>query len=118
MNDTSKNRDRGTIKWTAMMLPEHVGMLRELKHKSKKHQKPIIDEQKLEEYEYIIFEAIETNSQLTFNYWRNGFFEEFTGYVNYIDHVIKRLHVKDKNGDIEYIQIDTINSMSIYSEGI
>ena len=24
-------KDRGTIKWTAMMLPEHVGSLRELK---------------------------------------------------------------------------------------
>ncbi|MBU9714411.1 YolD-like family protein [Evansella tamaricis] len=105
------NRDRGVIKWTAMMLPEHVKMLRDFDYKQRQQPKPTLDEQKLEEYEYIICEAMENNTELTFKYWKNGFYEEFTGSIYYIDHVTKRLHVKDKNEDIEYIQIDCINSI-------
>ncbi|MEC0474649.1 YolD-like family protein, partial [Bacillus licheniformis] len=29
-------KDRGSIKWTAMMLPEHVGLLRELESRQNK----------------------------------------------------------------------------------
>ncbi|WP_419893407.1 YolD-like family protein [Oceanobacillus kimchii] len=40
--------DRGTIKWTAMMLPEHAELLNQLKEKKNRKQKPILDEQQLE----------------------------------------------------------------------
>ncbi|MED1749275.1 hypothetical protein [Bacillus zhangzhouensis] len=38
-------RDRGAIKWTAMMLPEHVARLKHDLAETKKTDKPIIDEQ-------------------------------------------------------------------------
>ncbi|MBU9720140.1 YolD-like family protein [Bacillus alkalicola] len=107
----NNNKDRGTIKWTAMMLPEHVGMLRDLEHNLKKQPKPEIDEQKLEEYEFTICEALEFNKELTFHYWKNGFFEDVTGHVHYIDHITKRLHIKSTSGDVEYIKIDCITSI-------
>lgn len=105
------NRDRGTIKWTAMMLPEHVSMLRELQYQQTKEPKPAIDEQKIEEYEYIICEAMEFNAELYFKYWKNGFFEEFRGSVHYIDHVTKRLTVINNKGDVDYIPINCICSI-------
>lgn len=38
-------KDRGTIKWTAMMLPEHVELLKQLEHEQQKVKKPELDEQ-------------------------------------------------------------------------
>ncbi|HEY4601282.1 MAG TPA: YolD-like family protein [Cerasibacillus sp.] len=49
MNDHIK--DRGTKKWTSIMLPEHVKALRELNKELDKVQKPILDEQKIWENE-------------------------------------------------------------------
>lgn len=33
-------KDRGTIKWTAMMLPEHVSLLRELENNHTIYKQP------------------------------------------------------------------------------
>lgn len=38
-------KDRGTKKWTSIMLPEHVKALRELNAELNKVEKPILDEQ-------------------------------------------------------------------------
>ena len=109
--DMKKNKDRGTIKWTAMMLPEHVAMLRDLQYEHSKQPKPELEPQQIEEYEYIICEAMEYDEELNFRYWKNGFFEEFTGKVHFIDHVTKKLHITN-NKDMEYIQIDSIVSIA------
>ncbi|PAE16966.1 hypothetical protein CHH91_06910 [Virgibacillus sp. 7505] len=43
--------DRGKIKWTSLMLPEHVEMLQQMGREIGKTMPPIIDEQQLEELE-------------------------------------------------------------------
>lgn len=44
-------RDRGNIKWqSAMMLPEHVKMLKNLKLDYYRQDKPLVDEYQLEEF--------------------------------------------------------------------
>ena len=43
------NRDRGTIKWNAMMLPEHVKLLREWKAEDDETERPHLDEWALQE---------------------------------------------------------------------
>lgn len=55
-------KDRGTIKWTAMMLPEHVQHLKELVIDERRVEKPILDEQMVEEFELIICEAMKFNN--------------------------------------------------------
>ncbi len=42
-------RDRGRIKWTSLMLPEHVKMLRDWANEDMWEKTKEIDEQKLEE---------------------------------------------------------------------
>lgn len=42
-------RDRGNIKWNAMMLPEHVKVLREWREKDKYEEKPTLDEGALQD---------------------------------------------------------------------
>lgn len=41
-------KDRGVIKWTSMMLPEHVEMLKEMWKETEKIPKPELDLQELE----------------------------------------------------------------------
>lgn len=43
--------DRGKIKWTSLMLPEHVEMLQQMGREIGKAKPPIMDEQQLEELE-------------------------------------------------------------------
>ncbi|WP_185959636.1 YolD-like family protein [Lentibacillus cibarius] len=42
----SEVNDRGTKKWTAMMMPEHEEMLQQMWQEQEYKQKPILDEQK------------------------------------------------------------------------
>lgn len=51
-------RYRGTMKWTAMMLPEHVKMLRDEFIEYDKVDKPTLDEHQLEEINSTILEAM------------------------------------------------------------
>lgn len=43
------NKDRGTIKWNAMMLPEHVKLLREWQAEDQLVEKPQLDEAQFEQ---------------------------------------------------------------------
>ncbi|WP_186318725.1 YolD-like family protein, partial [Bacillus licheniformis] len=47
-------KDRGSIKWTAMMLPEHVSLLRELESRQNKVKRPVLDLSQIEDMEMVI----------------------------------------------------------------
>lgn len=60
----------------------------------------------------IICEAMEFNSVLVISIYRDGFIDEVTGHVHYIDEVKQRLHVKDLKGDTWFISIDSLVSVN------
>lgn len=78
-------QDRGSIKWTAMMLPEHVKLLREYNESLDKVEKPVLDEQKYEEFNEVICEAMEENITLQFTYYQKGEIKKLVGNIHYID---------------------------------
>ncbi|WP_412055644.1 YolD-like family protein [Bacillus inaquosorum] len=82
-------RDRGTIKWTSMMLPEHLTKLQDLLDVSK-IEKLSLDAQQIEEMDILVSEALEFNKELVFN---NGFVENVAGRVRYINFEQQKLHV-------------------------
>ena len=49
--------DRGTIKWTSLMLPEHVEAIQKLWKEDDRVEKAILDEQQLEELEFALQRA-------------------------------------------------------------
>ena len=49
--------DRGTIKWTSLMLPEHVEAIQKLWKEDERVEKAILDEQQLEELEFALQRA-------------------------------------------------------------
>ncbi|QJC88744.1 YolD-like family protein [Bacillus inaquosorum] len=82
-------RDRGAIKWTSMMLPEHLTKLQDLLDVSK-IEKLSLDAQQIEEMDILVSEALEFNKELVFN---NGFVENVAGRVRYINFEQQKFHV-------------------------
>ncbi|UUI85588.1 YolD-like family protein [Bacillus halotolerans] len=90
------------------ILPEQRALLLNKKREVQKIEKPILDEYQLEEMARTICEAMEFNSVLVISIYKDGFIEEVTGHVHYIDEVKQRLHVKDLKGDTWFIAFDLI----------
>jgi len=78
-------KDRGTIKWTAMMLPEHVQELRELWEKDKKVPMRTIDEQKIELINYTIKNAMTANMMVKITFYEGSTYVEKLGHIREID---------------------------------
>jgi YolD-like protein len=100
--------DRGNIKWTAMMLPEHVKLLRQFDKTHDIVEKPVLDEQKLDQLNDLIFEAMEFNSLLEFTYYHRGSTETVEGKIHYIDIHKKELRIEIQNGDILRMKLSDI----------
>ena len=107
-------KDRGTIKWTAMMLPEHVQSLKEIMIDEQKLKKPELDEQAIEEFELIICEAMEFNTTLLIEVFNNGFINTITGTVHYINHMKSQLIIQDNQGYFHHIPFK--NLVNIHQE--
>lgn len=73
--------DRGNIKWTAMMLPEHVELLQDLNKQQEYKSKPILDEQQMEFHGFKLAEAANKEKEVWIKYYRNHDFCETVGYV-------------------------------------
>ncbi|MED4456138.1 YolD-like family protein [Metabacillus fastidiosus] len=101
-------KDRGIIKFTAMMLPEHKGSLKQLLEDEKKIPKPILDEQRIEEIETIILNAMEFNESLIFQVYKKGALIEVVGTTHYIDHLNKELRIKDDKDKVHLIKFNNI----------
>ncbi|WP_163135740.1 YolD-like family protein, partial [Bacillus subtilis] len=101
-------RDRGTIKWTSMMLPEHLTQLKQDLIDVSKIEKPSLDDQQIEEMDLLVSEALEFNKELRFKLFNNGFVENVTGRVHYINFEQQKLHVKDQNDNTVYISMNNI----------
>ncbi|MGA4719533.1 YolD-like family protein [Fictibacillus nanhaiensis] len=98
-------RDRGTIKWTAMMLPEHVKMLREHQDGLDYGRKPELDEQKYEEFNETICMAMEENQALKFTYFEKGRALVTIGHVHYIDEYKKELRVLNEEKKMHILKV-------------
>lgn len=101
-------RDRGNIKWASMMLPEHVKLLKEYNEELKKVEKPILDEQKYEELNEIISQALKENIRLEFTYYQNGKMIKYIGHINQINNLTKEIQITDSSGSHHTLSINHI----------
>ena len=63
-------QDRGNIKWTAMMLPEHVGLLRDWHDENELTERPELDEFELTLLAEEIERAHKGENSVKLTYWR------------------------------------------------
>jgi len=73
--------DRGAIKWTAMMLPEHLQRIREWKQESNKEQKYELSIWEIEELQETINRAFSQNRTIILTIWRNDKYIKLTGII-------------------------------------
>lgn len=63
------NKDRGNIKWDAIMLPEHVEMLKDVFNEEEYKEKPILDEQQIMEINATLQNALENDLTVQIKYF-------------------------------------------------
>lgn len=101
-------RDRGRIKWTSMMLPEHVKLLRDWAQEDHYQKEKQLDEQQLEQLNETILDAMEFNHPVTITHYRHQNYELVIGKIHYWNELGQKLHVVDKFEEIHRIQLSAI----------
>ncbi|UJL47072.1 YolD-like family protein [Virgibacillus sp. NKC19-16] len=66
--------DRGTKKWTALMMPEQIQMLNKYWEQEERKEKPVLDEQQIEEIEMKLQMAIHNDLTVKVKYFANHHF--------------------------------------------
>lgn len=101
-------RDRGRIKWTSMMLPEHVKLLRDWAKEDLYEKKVEIDEQQLEMMNGTISEAMEFEKTVTITHFRRNHYELVIGTIHYWDETNQNLHIVDRFDEVHKIPISSM----------
>ncbi|QKY69160.1 YolD-like family protein [Lentibacillus sp. CBA3610] len=78
-------RDRGSIKWSSLMLPEHAELLKEMWENDGERIKPNLDEQQSELLNAQLLEAFEFQVPVCLQIYENGTIAEVTGVLNKLD---------------------------------
>ena len=92
------NRDRGTIKWNAMMLPEHVKLLREWQAEDKIIAKPELDQWALQEMGEQILWAYQHQLLLELRIWEVEQLYKVQGKIAHLDLQRSMLRMQDGRG--------------------
>ncbi len=108
------NRDRGSIKWTSLMLPEHVEMIRSLWKEDERVEKGILDEQKAVEIDFLLQRALNDNLTIRVKV-HNGFdYEELLMKMERMNKMERKVYGVDwKTKDPVKIALDDIADLSI-----
>lgn len=93
--DLSKLQDRGSKKWVAMMLPEHVALLREYSLEIKREPKPDLDEWDYDAIQHTLDAAYIRKSDTKIIMWRDGQFIYNRGTIESIDLTRRTLELQD-----------------------
>ncbi|MBB6452278.1 hypothetical protein HNQ94_000723 [Salirhabdus euzebyi] len=78
-------KDRGNIKWTSLMLPEHVVELKKMWEQANERPIPLLDEQELEEMNVKLQEAYSKKIPVQLTVHKKGTQETVNGIITKID---------------------------------
>lgn len=106
-------RDRGRIKWTSMMLPEHVKLLRDWAKEDAYEQTKELDEQKLEEMNAVLLQAMEEHQVVMITHFRRHQYELVMGHIHYWDELNQRIHIMDHFEEVHRIPVAGIADVQI-----
>ena len=106
------NRDRGTKKWTAMMLTEHVEKLKEFYEEYESVERPQFDEWELTLLAEEIERAHKGKNSVKLTYWKDGKLLDDYGKIITIDNNSKTIVLDDPFSTTRY-QFGDITAISI-----
>ncbi|MBK3495462.1 YolD-like family protein [Viridibacillus sp. YIM B01967] len=100
------NKDRGNIKWTAMMLPEHVQLLREWQAEDQYVAQPELDEWTLNEYAELIQIATKSKQTILLTIWKNRQTHIIEGVIERINNESNTLKIRTQFPKEQTLTID------------
>jgi len=105
-------QERGALKWTALMLPEHIRMLREWKEEDNRVPKPKLDEFDLQMLQENIEIAIVRRCQVEIQVWKDYQFHYYTGMIISMD-IQTRSIIYDDSISTKRLSVDEIPSVRL-----
>ncbi|GIO22410.1 YolD-like family protein [Oceanobacillus sp. J11TS1] len=107
-------RDRGTMKWTSLMLPEQVELLRKMREERDRKEKPILDEQQIEENGFQLMMAHKDNLLVEIKHYKDYDFRFYQGYIDRINYQDKYINVVEKLGGSDFVKIKFEDIMEVH----
>lgn len=92
-------RDRGNIKWTAMMLPEHVKAVRDWLETDGHIERPNLDDWELESIQMEIELAYKRQRAVSVTTWRKGKEFVYSGKIAELDQRLHFISIEGPFGD-------------------
>lgn len=105
--------DRGAIKWTSMMLPEHVELLKKLWNEDQKVEKPMLDMQHIEWLEQVLTDAKQKKLLVELTVYSNNRLEKRTGKIRKLDAEIKQIHLQEQDGNVLHLPFRLVTDVMI-----
>lgn len=99
--------DRGNIKWTSLMLPEHVELLQDFFDENKL-EKPILSEDEIEEIQYVLEEALHHGQTLSITYFKQNKQLEVQGVMEKYNPLQQALVLQTLDNETLHIPIQSI----------
>lgn len=98
-----KVNDRGTMKWTSLMLPEHIEMLNKMWEEQEHKEMPVLDEQQIAENNMLLRDALENDLEIRIKYYVDHEYKTIEGRLLYIDILNERLFTDEIEIKLEHI---------------
>ncbi|MEQ6355175.1 YolD-like family protein [Lysinibacillus sp. M3] len=105
-------KDRGSQKWTSLMLPEHLVKIKEWKQEQFHDKKRELTEWEMEEIEQIVQRAYKLHEEVKITLWRDNKLYDVVGMITAIDSFNKDL-LLDIDISIKRITFNQIQKASM-----
>src|SRR5690625_7265759 len=92
-------RDRGTMKWASLMLPEHVKLLQHVGEEDIKEKKPEIDQQTLALMNDEFMMSYEQNEQIELTMYDGGHIERRNGVIMGVNAESQHMYLRTPNAN-------------------
>lgn len=89
--------DRGTIKWTSMMMPEHIEILKQINEQQEWKEKPMISEYQKEEINLALQLALKDDLTIELEYFKNHDHHKIKGNLLGVDVLNQFVTIEDQN---------------------
>lgn len=102
--------ERGSIKWTSLMLPEHIQELKRLSQRQYDVNQPVLSEDQQEEIQRKVREAYESQAPVTVEYYENNRIHSISGTIDKVNIGMRRIEISSRTG-LDYVNFTSLISL-------
>lgn len=106
-------KDRGNKKWNSLMLVEHQKRLKELKMRESEIEKPELDQQQLNDFNFKIKEALNKNLTLRIKFYEQKRIKIIEGKISKVEKNKEQLKIKQPHNKIAVLDFSQIIELEL-----